>query len=322
MGSRNQIPRGGSMMRLAAALLAVITIGLAAPALADGAYGTRGFAVPTPDAPAYVQEPAALWDSVDPLLQRDLERAMHHLDLDEALAKGHLGVALVDVTDVARPRVAAINGDEAFYAASLPKIAVMLAVYEKAYAGQLRLDSETQRQLNRMIRESNNEDSTALMHKVGKRYIAQLLASPRYRLYDPHHNGGLWAGKDYGKGGVWQRDPMHNLSHAASAMQVARFYYLLQTGRLVSPEASAQMKAILGRTAINHKFVKGLHVVRPQAAIYRKSGTWQGFHADGALVERRDGASYIAVGLAASPQATATSVDTGPPLQRPWWRFW
>jgi beta-lactamase class A len=53
--------------------------------------------------------------------------------------------------------------------------------------------------------------------------------SPRYRLYDPRHYGGLWVGKDYAKSGLWRRDPLHNLSHGATAMQVARFYYLLKT---------------------------------------------------------------------------------------------
>ena len=30
---------------------------------------------------------------------------------------------------------------------------------------------------------------------LGKTYLAELLQSPRYRLYDPDRNGGLWVGK-------------------------------------------------------------------------------------------------------------------------------
>ena len=140
-----------------------------------------------------------------------------------------------------------------------------------------------------------------MLNKVGKAYLARLLQSPRYRLYDPKRNGGLWVGKEYAKSGAWKRDPLHNLSHGATALQVARFYYLLETGQLVSPELSRQMKDILGHPAIEHKFVKGLKSVHPQSRIYRKSGTWRQYHSDSAIIEH-DGRRYIAVALAKSPR--------------------
>jgi len=139
-----------------------------------------------------------------------------------------------------------------------------------------------------------------MLNLVGKDYLARLLESPRYRLYDPALNGGLWVGKDYGKASAWKRDPLHNLSHGATAFQVARFYYLLETGRLVSPEMSQKMKEILGQPAIHHKIVKGLEQTGRVAKIFRKSGTWQNFHADSGIIER-DGHRYIAVALANSP---------------------
>jgi beta-lactamase class A len=61
------------------------------------------------------------------------------------------------------------------------------------------------------------------------------------------------------------------------------------------------MKSILGDPAINHKFVKGLKAVHPDSRIYRKSGTWQHYHADSAIIEH-DGRRYIAVAIAKSPQ--------------------
>jgi beta-lactamase class A len=128
-----------------------------------------------------------------------------------------------------------------------------------------------------------------------------LLQSPQYRLYDPDRNGGLWVGKEYGKSPAWKRDPLHNLSHGATVLQVARFYYMLERGLLVSSESSRRMKSILADPAINHKFVKGLKTAHPDARIYRKSGTWGPFHADSAIVEH-DGRRYIAVALAKSPE--------------------
>ena len=150
-----------------------------------------------------------------------------------------------------------------------------------------------------MIRNSSNEAATEILNQVGKDYLNELLQSPRYRLYDPEKNGGLWVGKEYGRSPAYDRDPLHNLSHGATAYQVARFYYLLETGQLVSPELSQLMKSILGNPAIEHKFVKGLKKVQPESRIYRKSGTWKQYHADSAIVEH-DGRRYIAVALAKS----------------------
>jgi beta-lactamase class A len=154
-----------------------------------------------------------------------------------------------------------------------------------------------------MIKVSSNRDATEMMHQVGKEYIARVLLSPRYRLYDPEHNGGLWVGKDYAKAGLWRRDPLHNLSHGATAMQVARFYYLLATDNLVTPEHSRKMREILADTELNHKFVRALRRIDPAAAISRKSGSYATYHSDSALVER-DGHRYIVVALCNNPTKT------------------
>jgi beta-lactamase class A len=249
-----------------------------------------------------VRDAAPLWAWIDPDLEENLMRSMTDLGLDGPLREKKLAVALVDITDLAHPRVAALNGDTMLYAASLPKIAVMLGVFEKAAEGKLVIDQETRGELRRMIRRSSNPDATALMQKVGLDYIARTLISSRYRLYDPFRNGGLWAGKEYASVGAWRRDPIDNLSHGATPMQIARFYYLLQTGKLVNPQASVEMKELLGHSAIHHKFVRGLEATDPTAVVYRKSGTWGISHADGALVERRDGSSFIAAGIAEDPR--------------------
>jgi beta-lactamase class A len=246
-------------------------------------------------------DPAPLWSWLDPDLESGLADALRNLGLEWALRERKLGVALVDITEPGRPRVAALNGDSMLYAASLPKICVLLAAFEKAAEGRFTIDEGARALMLNMIRRSSNSAATALMERIGRDYIARVMLSPRYRLYDPLHNGGLWAGKDYAKVGAWRRDPMYNLSHGATPMQVARFFYLLETGRLVSPQASRDMKDILGNSAIHHKFVRGLEAVQPTARVYRKSGTWGISHADGALIERRDGVTYIAAAIAEDP---------------------
>jgi len=241
--------------------------------------------------------PGDLSETCDPVLQKGLEKCLISLNLKKASNHKSLSVVLVDITDPSSPRMAYVNPNEMMYAASLPKIAILLGAFERVSNGEMTLDAQTREKLAHMIRNSSNRAATEMLNRVGKAYLADLLQSSRYRLYDPEKNGGLWVGKEYSKAGAWKRDPLHNLSHGATALQVARFYYMLQTGRLVSPELSRQMKAILANPAIEHKFVKGLKSVHPDSRIYRKSGTWKQYHSDSAIIEH-DGRRYIAVALA------------------------
>jgi beta-lactamase class A len=240
---------------------------------------------------------ADLSQTCDPVLQKGLEKCLISLNLKKAANHKSLSIVLVDITDPSSPRMAYVNPNEMMYAASLPKIAILLGAFERVSNGEMTLDTQTREKLVHMIRNSSNRAATEMLNRVGKAYLADLLQSSRYRLYDPEKNGGLWVGKEYSKAGVWKRDPLHNLSHGATALQVARFYYMLQTGRLVSPELSRQMKSILANPAIEHKFVKGLKSVHPDSRIYRKSGTWKQYHSDSAIIEH-DGRRYIAVALA------------------------
>jgi len=234
-------------------------------------------------------------------MQHKLEQRIASLNLTHAVRSKRLSVALVDVTDPSKPGLAQVNGDEMMYAASLPKIAILLAAFERIAEGKLPLDNDLRKTMTNMIRHSSNRAATEVLNKVGGKYINKVLSSPKYRLYDPQHNGGLWVGKEYGSGKAFQRDPLHHISHGATATQVARYYYLLETGQLVSPKYSGEMKNILSKPGISHKFVKGLQADYPEVEMYRKSGTWRTYHADSALIEH-DGHRYIAVALANDPK--------------------
>ena len=119
-------------------------------------------------------------------------------------------------------------------------------------------------------------------------------------------------GKPYGPGGAYRRDPLHNLSHGATAFQVARFYQMLDANALVNPELTAKMKEIMSRPGIVHKFVKGLTGI-PGLAMFRKSGSWRDAHADSALVEA-NGRKYIMVALAHNAQGGDWLVRLAPRL--------
>ena len=239
----------------------------------------------------------SLSDSIDPELQRNLEKVINSIGLGQAVKSKKLSLDLVDITDLKHPRVAAINGENMVYAASLPKIAILLGAFVEIERGKMELDQNTSQTLTDMIRHSSNQAATEMYHRVGEARLAEILQSDRYKLYDRDENGGLWVGKEYGKSKAWKRDPLHNISHGATAMQTARFYYLLETGRLVSEPLASKMKEILSKPAIHHKFVKGLEEARPGAKVYRKSGSWRAWHADSAIVES-GGHKFIVVALA------------------------
>ena len=240
-----------------------------------------------------------LREQSDRELQRELEKTIDRLGLMSEIQKEKLAVALVDITDIHHPRVASLNGDEMMYAASLPKIAILLGAFVEIEQGEMTLDANTKESLTQMIRFSSNKNATKMLDRVGHHRLQEILMSDRFKLYDPLHNGGLWVGKAYGKTPAFERDPIHNLSHGATVLQTARFYYMLETGQLVSSELTAEMKEILSNPKINHKFVKGL-ASHPEATIYRKSGSWRHWHADSALIEA-NGYKYIAVALADDP---------------------
>ncbi len=237
-----------------------------------------------------------LRDSHDPVLQQQLENIIKDQGLSRAVRQRQLSFALVDITDEQHPRMAAVNGDEMIYAASLPKIAILLGAFVEIERGKLQLDTSTRESLTKMVRVSSNLEATRMLNRVGKNRVNEILQSDRFRLYDPLVNGGLWVGKEYGKAPAFKRDPLHNLSHGATALQTARFYYLLETGQLANPEHTRDMKEILSNPGIEHKFVKGL-LSRPQARVYRKSGSWRQWHADSAIIES-GGHKFIAVALA------------------------
>ncbi len=237
----------------------------------------------------------------DPALQRSLERTLENLSLGAPLREKRLAVSVVDVTDPKKPRYAGLNDREMMYAASLPKIAVLVAGFEKIRAGLMEYTPAVKEMFTRMVRYSSNADASLAIHKVGFEFIARVMTSAKYRLYDPLMNGGLWVGKAYGgPNDYWHRDPLHNISHGATSLQVARLFWLLDQGKLVSPEYSAEMKEILSKPGIHHKFVKGLDA-KPGREIYRKSGTWHDWHSDAALVEY-NGKKYIAVALMQDPR--------------------
>jgi len=209
-----------------------------------------------------------------------------------------LCIGLVDMRDPFKVKYAHLNGSHMMYAASLPKIAVLLAAEDALEKGELIENDEIRSDMRLMIAKSNNQATTRMIDRVGFDKIEEVMTDPKYAFYDEEFGGGLWVGKRYAQAGERHGDPLKNISHGASATQVCRYYYLLAFGKLINYERSKEMLAYLGNPELHHKFVNTMDKVAPRAKVFRKSGSWRNYHSDSALVWGPNGRRYILVALA------------------------
>ncbi len=206
----------------------------------------------------------------------------------------------VGVLDLRTGRLALVRPDRGDYAASVPKIGILLAYFQTHPEAATQLDATKRHELGLMIKVSNNEIAAKYSQELGLKNIQAVLDS--YHFYDAAHGGGLWVGKHYGKGTERYGDPVGNNSHAATVRQLVRYYLLLEQGKLVSPAASQTMREIfasLDNAHLQDKFVKGL-AGRP-VEIRRKAGWWEQWAHDTAIVTG-PGRHYILVAMTHHPK--------------------
>ncbi|MDJ0885030.1 MAG: hypothetical protein QNJ48_12760, partial [Desulfobacterales bacterium] len=72
-------------------------------------------------AACWAQPYPLLRKSIDPWLQQQVELLLEAKGFQKAVDQQRLTIALVDITHLHKPRMAAVNGDVMKYAASLPK---------------------------------------------------------------------------------------------------------------------------------------------------------------------------------------------------------
>ncbi len=253
----------------------------------------------TPELPLTINSDSVkyLRNLIDEKLQVTLQQNLFENEKWKRLInQKKMAVGVVDLRDPYNVKYARVNGNVMMYAASLPKIGILLAVEDAIEKGEIEETPEIQYKMRQMISKSSNTAATELMDLVGFEKIETVLKDPVYDLYDEDYGGGLWVGKRYAKTGERRPDPLRGISHGATVTQVCRYYYLMVYGKLVSFERSQEMLSYMDNPELNHKFVNSLRKIAPNAHLYRKSGTWKNFHADSVLVwgpERR----YILVAL-------------------------
>lgn len=234
---------------------------------------------------------------VDVAWQARLEEIDKRLRAKYGMAAEQTSVGLLDLNTL---RFAAVRPDRQDYAASVPKIGILLGYFQLHPQAAPNLDTQTRHELGDMIKQSSNEMAAKYSRQVGLKPIQTVIDS--YHLYDAKHGGGLWVGKHYGQDGERYGDPVGDNSHAATVRQLVRYYLLLEQGRLVSPAASKTMREIFESPDIPHrddKFVKGLEGREVQ--VLRKAGWWEDWFLDSAIITG-SGRHYIAVAMTHHPK--------------------
>lgn len=239
-----------------------------------------------------------------PLLQAQLEGVNGKLRDKHGMTTEQAAVGVLDLRNL---RLAMVHPDRMEYAASLPKVAILLAYFHLHPEAVTNLDPTTRHELGLMIKASSNEMATKFSRQLGLAQIQQVLNF--YGFYDRHHGGGIWMGKHYGQTAERTGDPIADHSHATTVRQLLRFYLLLEQGRLVGTEASTVMRNIFASPEIAHdeiKFVKGLDGRDVQ--ILRKWGSWEDWLHDSAVI-RGPSRHYILVALTHHPKGDEYLVD-------------
>lgn len=241
---------------------------------------------------------------VDAKLQAQLETLDAELRAKHGLTEADAATGILDLRQM---RLAMIHPDRIDYAASVPKIGILLAYFVKHPDAATHLDPVVRHELGMMAKQSSNEMAAKYSREMGLKEIQEVLNS--YGFYDAAHGGGIWVGKHYGPNSERIGDPVANHSHAATVRQLLRYYLMLEQGKLVSPEASKTMKEIFDSPDLphdQHKFVKAL--AGRNLHILRKWGEWEDWQHDTAIVTgpRRH---YIIVALTHHPNGDAYLED-------------
>ena len=236
----------------------------------------------------------------DPTLQSQVEAIDVRLRAKRGMETYQTAVGVLDLET---RRLALIRPDAIDYAASVPKIGILLAWFQLHPEAATQLDATTRHELGMMIKASSNEMAAKYSQLLGLKPIQEVLNADGF--YDAKHGGGLWVGKHYGQGTERYLDPVGGHSHAATVRQLLRYYLLLEQGKLVSPAASKTMREIFASSDIPHrddKFVQGL--AGRDVQLLRKSGWWETWFHDTAIVTGH-GRHYIIAALTHHPQGDA-----------------
>ena len=292
--------------------------------LVSAAFAAAGAASPAREYLASIQG--------SPSLQAFLDRSFAELSAaDPKLSRTVVGIAVLDLTDPDRPRLAHVHGDRPIYPASVVKFVYLMAAYRWQEQGRLRIEGDLDRELSEMIRQSSNQATQKVFarltdtapgpelppeayrdycerRQVVKRWLATLGVTDLHCVNPTYDGGGDLFGRDAqflrdasvvgglgrGRGEVPNRQAM-------TANGTVRLLALLATDRALTAEDSATVRRRMRRDPVEqphlaHRIAGGAKRIAG-LEIYAKSGTWGPIYADAGIVRQLDTGRQFAIAV-------------------------
>lgn len=178
-----------------------------------------------------------------------------------------------------------VRSTEPFRAASLLKVPIMVELYRQLAAERLSMPDHLRSLLVPMITVSDNQAANQLLEIVGKDNVNQTMARLGLKntvLNNPFSDGSTSSGSN---------------PNQTTPMDMLTLFELLATDKLVTPEASRQMRDLLMQNRDNSKLKRDLPA---EAIVAHKSGWFSGVSNDAGIVSTPRG-SYVVAIMAEGP---------------------
>src|SRR5437879_3104566 len=140
--------------------------------------------IPTRINQSFMSYSLSYTNPTDKALQAKLESIDAILRTQYGMFTNDTAVGLLDLLNF---RLAMIHPDREEYAASVPKIGILLAYFQLHPEAATNLDSATRHELGLMIKISNNQMAAKFSRQLGLKQIQQVLNN--YQFYDSKPGG-------------------------------------------------------------------------------------------------------------------------------------
>ncbi len=196
--------------------------------------------------------------------------------LSKIHAQDALSVVVVDITNPKSIKTAMVRPDWETFTASLSKIIVLLGTVTE-FGGSQREWRKVKERAEDMIKGSSNEAAISLFKEVGHRRVRDAAAA--HGLYDDVRGGIWWVPRS-----SFPMSPKTGVKICATSRKVARYFVLMEQGRLNNARDSRLIKDVLhnSKLALLHG---GVVKAEPGARYFGKPGVLHEDVSEGMLIE-------------------------------------
>ncbi len=262
--------------------------------------------IPLPPRPVPSKQ---LQDVLDQIVARNLEN-------QRGLKPNQAHVAVIDLENPEKPRLAQYNGREPFYPSSVIKMVYMGYVYHLAKNGELEITPQVHKKLYQMIHPSSNTATAWIVDLWSDTCGGESRSPEDYKEFAFKRNGcNRWlrslgieqinacqktwgcpippGEKQFLRGGT-PAGPWVN-RNSMTAVAAARYLQILAADALVDPESCDEMRKLMVRDVRNQNYqrMRIAGGAPPGAKVYSKTGTTCDTFHDAGIVVLPNGHKFV-----------------------------